>query len=120
MQNPSTREELIRQLRRRMGEVAEHRAERWLEMLDKVSGQSARERLEDRMGEVPEDLAAQWLGELDDRVDWRFYRKEHEDFCFGIGFGECEDCKPEGDHLVCPNYEYCKAEFEADWPEKKS
>jgi hypothetical protein len=71
-----------------MGEVAEHRAVRWLEELDKTTGQSAKERLADRMGQVTED--------------------------------ECEDCEPEGDHLVCPNYEYCKAEFEAEWPEKKS
>jgi hypothetical protein len=103
-----------------MGEVAEHRAERWLEELDKVSGQSARERLGGRMGEVAEDLVTQWLRELDDRLDWIIYRKGQEDFCFGIGFGECVDCKPEGDHLVCPNYEYCKAEFEAEWPEKTS
>ena len=120
MPSPSTREDLIRQLRRRMGEVAEHRAERWLEELDKRTGQSAKERLADRMDQLTEDLAVQWLKELDERSDWMAYRKNHEDFCFGIGFGECEDCKPEGDHLVCPNYEYCKAEFEADWPEKGS
>jgi hypothetical protein len=120
MKNRSAKEELIRQLKARMGEVAGHRAERWLEELDKLTGQSAKERLVERMDHVSEDLAVKWLKELDDRSGWLKYRKDHEEFCFGIGFGECEDCKPEGDHLVCPNYEYCKAEFEAEWPEKKS
>jgi hypothetical protein len=120
METPSTREKLLRQLRTRMGEVAEHRAERWLEELDMSIGLSAKERLADRMDDVTEDLAVKWLKELDDRSDWVIYRKGHEEFCFGVGFGECEDCQPEGDHLVCPSYEYCKAEFEAEWPEKES
>jgi hypothetical protein len=120
MEPPSTKKELIRQLKMRMGEVAEHRAERWLEDLDKIAEQSAKKRLASRIDQVPEDLAVKWLKELDNRSEWLVYGKDHEDFCFGIGFGECEDCKPEGDHLVCPNYEYCKAEFEAEWPEKKT
>jgi hypothetical protein len=120
MENPSTKEKLLRQLRTRMGEVAEHRAERWLEELDMSMGLSAKEHLADRMDDVTEDLAVKWLKELDDRSGWLNYRKGREEFCFGVGFGECDDCKPEGDHLVCPNYEYCKAESEADWPEKES
>ena len=38
MKNPSAKEELIRQLKARMGEVAGHLAERWLEELDKLTG----------------------------------------------------------------------------------
>ncbi|UCF57504.1 MAG: hypothetical protein JSW15_03285 [Deltaproteobacteria bacterium] len=120
MDKPSAKEESTEQLRERIGEVAEHRAARWLEELDEVTQRSAKERLVDRMDEVAEDLAGKWLKELDARLSWLNYREDHDDFCYGVGFGECEDCKPEGDHLVCPNYEYCKAEFEAEWPEKKS
>ena len=120
METSSAKEELIRLLKTRMGEVAEHRAERWLQELSKITGQSAKKRLVHRMDQVPKDLAVKWLKELDDRLDWLIYRKENEEFCFGVGFGECEDCRPAGDHLVCPNYEYCKAEFEAEWPQEKS
>jgi len=120
METPSAKEELIRQLKTRMGEVTEHRAERWLEELNRITGQSAKERLANRMDHVSKDLAVKWLKELDDRLAWLIYRKDHEEFCFGIGFGECEDCKPAGDHLVCANYEDCKAEFEAEWPERET
>ncbi len=120
METPSAKEELIRRLKTRMGEVAEHRAGRWLEELNRTTGQSAKKRLANRVDHVPKELAVKWLKELDERLDWLAYRKDHEEFCFGVGFGECEDCRPAGDHLVCSNYEYCKAEFEAEWPEKKT
>lgn len=119
MHDPSTKKALIAQLRNRMGEVAEHRARRWLEELEQSTGRSVKDQLLQRLGEVSEALAKRWLDELDARLGWLDYRKDQTDFCYGVGFGDCEDCRPADDHLLCPNYEYCKAESEAEWPEKK-
>ena len=119
MKQPLRKGELTQQLIKRMHEVAEHRAARWLEELDKTAGRSFKERLVERMDEVTEELAIKWLGELDQRLCWLRYREQYDDFCYGVGFGDCEDCKPEGDHEACSYYEYCKAEFEAKWPERK-
>jgi len=111
---------LIEQLRKRLGEVAEHRAARWLEELERVTRRSARERLIQRIEEAPQELAVQWLRELDARLCWLQYRQEHDDFCYGLDFGRCEDCKPFSDHEGCPNYEWCKSEYEAEWPHEQS
>ena len=115
-QPPVKKRLLIKQLRSRMDEVAEHRASRWLEELDRSTQRSAKRRLIDRIEEVSEELATKWLNELDARLGWIKYREEHDGFCYGIGFGECEDCAPAGDNEVCPNYEHCKDEYVCEWP----
>jgi hypothetical protein len=115
----SAKEELIQGLLKRMGEVAEHRVARWLEELDKVTSRSAKERLVARIDELTENLAVRWLCELDERLCWLDYRQDHHEFCYGVGFDECGDCKSEDDHEVCPNYDYCKAEYEAEWPGRR-
>jgi hypothetical protein len=120
MEQVSAKEELRQHLTERMGEVTEHRAVKWLEELDRASRRSAKERLLQRLEEVPEEIATKWLRELDARLCWQRYRQEHDDFCFGVGFGECEDCEPSEGHEGCPNYEYCKEEFEAEWPVEKT
>ncbi|MFH1351065.1 MAG: hypothetical protein ABII26_09000 [Pseudomonadota bacterium] len=119
MTNTPSREELIEQLRERIGEVAEHRAIKWLEELEKKSPRTIREELFQRLQEVPVDLDIKWLKELDERLSWVEYRDKNADFCYGVGWGESEGCKPSEDHDACPIYDICKAEKEAEWPEKK-
>jgi hypothetical protein len=74
----------------------------------------AKERLLPRMDEVIEELATKWLRELDQRLCWPRYRQNQDDFCYGQGFGEFENCLPFGDHGGCLDYECCKAEYEAE------
>jgi hypothetical protein len=113
----SSKEELMA----RMGEVAEHRALRWLDELEGAAEKvTAKERLIKRFGEVDDVLAVKWLEELNQRAGWCEYQEMHEGFCYGVGFGACEDCAPDGDHEPCPNYEFCKEEHEAAWPDKSS
>ena len=120
MNKTSEKDDILEQLKNRMGEVAEHRAARWLEELDKATDRPPKERILARMNEVTETLARKWLNELDARLGWTEYQKDHEDFCYGVSFGEHRDCKSLDKPEECPNFAYCKAEHEADWAGKKS
>ncbi len=117
MNQKRAKKELIEQLKLRMGEVAEHRAYRWLDELDRSSRRSAKQRIEDRIEEVTDKLANKWLRELEARSGWIRYRKGHDGFCYGIGFGECEDCEPQEDYEACPSYAHCKEEYECSFKE---
>jgi hypothetical protein len=104
----------------RMGEVTEYRAANWIEELNSQTPKSPKDQLLERLEEASEDLIKKWLIELDARACWLEYRENHPDFCYGVGFGESDECKPSAEHEACPSLDYCRAEFEADWPEKKS
>jgi hypothetical protein len=104
----------------RMGEVTEYRAAKWIEELNKVSQRSPKDQLLTRLEEASENLLLNWLKELDTRACWLEYREKHPDFCYGVDFGEYDECKPSAEHEGCTSLDYCRAEFEADWPEKKS
>jgi hypothetical protein len=114
MEHVPTGDGLTRKLATRLNEVAEHRASRWLEELDRVTRVPAKWRLIKRMDEVTEDLTSKWLRELNGRRCWLDYRKAYGDFCYGVGFGEFADCE------WCPNHDQCKAEKEAEWPQRES
>ena len=58
------------------------------------------------------------LKELDERLTWPKYQGAHGDFCYGIGFEKHENCQFEPGQMTCPEYDICRQESEADWPEK--
>jgi hypothetical protein len=78
MEHVPTGDGLTRKLATRLNEVAEHRASRWLEELDRVTRVPAKWRLIKRMDEVTEDLTSKWLRELNGRRCWLDYRKAYE------------------------------------------
>jgi len=109
----TSREALIRQLKDRLDEVAEHRAVRWLEELAREPGlRAATDRLAEQFDDVSEELAGRWIRELDERLGWPEYRKAHEDFCYGVDVRE-PDCQE------CPTYAECRDEFDANWPDRE-